>query len=62
MLQIQTSNAQVICELIYIYKVYNASFRNYKIIKKKSLLEIETTLRMLKECVLIENFNLYYFI
>ncbi len=48
---------------VYIYKVYNLSFRNYDAIyNKESSSTIATTLRISNENVLIENFNFYYII
>ncbi len=46
---------------IHIHEAYNSSFRNHEVIhEKESLSNIEKMLQMLKECVLVENFNLHH--
>ncbi len=47
---------------IYIHEAYNSSFRDHKIIhEKENLSNIEKTLHMLKESILVEDFNLHHF-
>ena len=48
---------------IYIHEAYNLSFKNHKIIhEKENLSNIEKTLHMLKESILVKDFNLHHFI
>ncbi len=62
MLQILTDDTQMIQKVIHIHKAYNLSLRNHKIIyEKESLSNIEKMLHMLKECILVEDFNLHHF-
>jgi len=47
---------------IHIHEAYNSSFRDHEIIyEKENLLNIEKTLHMLKESILVEDFNLHHF-
>ncbi len=46
---------------IYIHEAYNSSLRNYEVIhEKESLSNIKKMLHMLRECVLVEDFNLHH--
>ena len=46
---------------MYIYKIYNLSFRDYDTIyNKKNLLAIATTLYISNKNILVENFNFCY--
>ncbi len=46
---------------IHIHEVYNLSLRNHEVIhEKESLSNIEKTLHMSKECILVEDFNLHH--
>ncbi len=61
MLQTLTDNTQMTQKVIHIYKVYNSSLKNHEVIhEKESLSDIKKMLHMLKECVLVEDFNLHY--
>ncbi len=61
-LQTLTNDTQMIQKVIYIHEAYNSSFRNHEVIhEKESLSDIEKTLHMLKECILVEDFNLHHF-
>ncbi len=52
----------MIQKVIYIHEVYNLSLKDHKIIhEKKNLSNIKKTLHMLKECILVEDFNLHHF-
>ncbi len=52
----------MIQKAIHIYEVYNLSFRNHEIIhEKENLSNIEKTLHMLKESILVKDFNLHHF-
>ncbi len=52
----------MIQRVIHIHEAYNLSFRNYEIIhEKENLSDIEKMLHMLKENILVEDFNLHYF-
>ncbi len=52
----------MIQKAIHIHEVYNLSLRDHKIIhEKENLSNIEKMLHMLKESILVENFNLHYF-
>ena len=62
MLQTLTDDAQTTQKVIHIHEAYNSSLRNYKIIhEKENLSNIEKTLHMSKESILVENFNLHHF-
>ncbi len=51
----------MIQKAIHIHEVYNLSLRNHEVIhEKESLSNIEKTLHMSKECILVEDFNLHY--
>ncbi len=53
----------MIQKVIHIHEVYNSLFKDHKVIhEKESLLNIKKMLHMLKECILVENFNLHRFI
>ena len=53
----------MIQKAIHIHKVYNSSLKDHKVIhEKESLLNIEKTLHMLKECILVKDFNSHYLI
>ena len=50
-------------KIINIYKVYNLFFDNYNnIINRDNLNTIQRTLKMQKKNIIINNFNLYYFL
>jgi len=60
-IRVKINKEQTTRATIYIYKVYNLFFKDYKTIyNKKSLLIIATTLHISSESILIEDFNLYY--
>jgi len=62
MLQILTNDAQMIQKTIHIHEAYNSSFKDHEIIhEKENLSNIEKTLHMLKESILVEDFNLHHF-
>ncbi len=62
MLQTLTDNTQMIQKVIHIHEAYNLSLRNHEVIhEKESLSDIEKTLHMSKECVLVKDFNLHHF-
>jgi len=47
---------------IHIHEAYNLSFKDHEIIhEKENLSNIEKTLHMLKESILVEDFNLHHF-
>ncbi len=49
-------------KVIHIHEVYNSSLRNFEIIhEKENLSDIKKTLHMLKENILVEDFNLHHF-
>ncbi len=51
----------MIQKIIHIHEVYNLSLRDYEVIhEKESLSDIEKTLHMSRECVLVEDFNLHH--
>jgi len=51
----------MIQKVIHIHEAYNSSFRNHEVIhEKESLSDIEKMLHMLKEDVLVEDFNLHH--
>ena len=48
---------------IHIHEAYNSSLRNHEVIhEKENLSDIEKTLHMSKESILVEDFNLHHFI
>ncbi len=52
----------MIQKVIHIHEAYNLSLKDHKIIhEKENLSNIEKTLHMLKESILVENFNLHHF-
>ncbi len=52
----------MIQKVIYIHEAYNLSLKNHEIIhEKENLSDIEKTLHMLKESILVKNFNLHHF-
>ncbi len=61
-LQTLINDAQMTQKAIHIHEAYNLSLRNHKIIhEKENLSNIEKTLHMLKESILVEDFNLHHF-
>ncbi len=49
-------------KVIHIHEAYNSSLRDHEIIyEKENLSNIEKTLHMLKENILVKNFNLHHF-
>ena len=61
-LQTLTDDTQMIQKDIHIHEIYNLSFRNHEVIhEKESFSDIEKMLHMLKECILVEDFNLHHF-
>ncbi len=47
---------------IHIHEAYNLSLRDHEVIhEKESLSDIEKMLHMLKECILVKDFNLHHF-
>jgi len=47
---------------IHIYEAYNSSLKDYEIIyEKENLSDIEKTLHMSKESILVKDFNLHHF-
>jgi argininosuccinate lyase len=62
MLQTLTDDAQMTQRAIHIHEAYNSSLRDHKIIhEKENLSDIEKTLHMLRESILVEDFNLHHF-
>jgi len=60
-MRVEINKKRIAFATMHIYKLYNSFFKNYKTIyKKRSLLTIETTLRISSENVLIKNFDFYY--
>ncbi len=60
-LQTLINDTQMIEKAIHIHEVYNLSLRNHEVIhEKESLSNIEKTLHMSKECILVEDFNLHH--
>jgi len=52
----------MIQKAIHIHEAYNLSLRDHEIIhEKENLSDIEKTLQMSKESILVENFNLHHF-
>ena len=46
---------------IYIHEAYNLLLRNHEVIhEKESLSDIKKILYMLRECILVEDFNLHH--
>ncbi len=61
-LQTLINDTQITQKAIHIHEAYNLSLRDHKVIhEKESLWNIEKMLHMLKECVLVEDFNLHHF-
>ncbi len=61
MLQTLTDDTQMTQKAIHIHEAYNLSLRNHEVIhEKESLSDIKKTLHMLKECILVKNFNLHH--
>ncbi len=49
-------------KVIHIHEAYNSSFRNHEIIhEKENLSDIKKTLHMLRENILVKDFNLHHF-
>jgi len=47
---------------IHIHEAYNSSFRDHEIIhEKENLSDIKKMLHMLKESILVKDFNLHHF-
>ncbi len=62
MLKTLINDAQMTQRVIHIHEAYNSSLRDHKIIhEKENLSNIEKTLYILKENILVENFNLHHF-
>ena len=62
-MRVKIDKEQIARVIMHVYKIYNLFFKNYKVIyNKRSLLIIETILRILSENILIKDFNLYYVI
>jgi len=52
----------MIQKAIHIYEAYNLSLRNHEIIhEKENLSDIEKTLHMSRESILVKDFNLHHF-
>jgi len=52
----------MIQRVIHIHEAYNSSLRNYEIIhEKENLSNIKKMLHMLKENILVKDFNLHHF-
>ncbi len=52
----------MIQKAIYIHEAYNLSFRDHEIIhEKENLSDIKKMLHMLRESILVEDFNLHHF-
>ncbi len=52
----------MIQKVIHIHEIYNLSLRNHEIIhEKENLSDIEKTLHMSKESILVKDFNLHHF-
>ncbi len=52
----------MIQKAIHIHEAYNLSLKDHEVIhEKESLSNIEKTLHMSKECILVKNFNLHHF-
>ncbi len=62
MLQTLINDTQMTQKVIHFHEAYNSSLRDHKVNhEKESLSDIKKTLHMLKECILVEDFNLHYF-
>ncbi len=62
-LQTLINDTQMIQKAIYIHEAYNLSLRDHEVIhKKESLSNIEKTLHMSRECILVKDFNLHHLI
>ncbi len=62
MLWTLTDDAQTTQKIIHVHEIYNSSLRNHKIThEKENLSDIEKALHMLKECILVKDFNLQHF-
>ena len=60
-LQTLTNNTQITQKAIHIHEAYNLLLRDHEVIhEKESFSDIEKTLHMLKECVLVKDFNLHH--
>jgi len=52
----------MIQEVIHIHEAYNLSLRDHEIIhEKENLSNIEKTLHILRESILVKDFNLHHF-
>jgi len=61
MLQTLTNDIQKTQKVIHIDEAYNLSLRNHEVIhEKESFSNIEKMLHMLKECILVKDFNLHH--
>ncbi len=61
-LQTLTDDTQMTQKVIHIHEAYNLSLRDHEVIhEKESLSNIEKMLHMLKECILVKDFNLHHF-
>ena len=61
-LQTLTNDTQMIQKAINIHETYNLSLRDHEVIhEKESLSYIEKTLQMLREYILVKDFNLHHF-
>ncbi len=62
-MQLQLRNNIIKQEFINIYKVYNLIFNSYNnIINRDNLNTIKRALDIQEKSVIIDNFNLYYFL
>ncbi len=62
-LQTLTDDIQMTQKVIHIHEAYNSSLRDHEIIhEKENLSNIKKTLHMLKESILVKDFNLHHFI
>ncbi len=62
MLQTLTDNTQMTQKAIHIHEAYNSSLKDHEVIhEKESLSDIKKMLHMLKECILVKDFNLHHF-
>ncbi len=49
-------------KVIHIHEAYNLSLRDHEVIhEKESLSDIKKMLHMLRECILVKDFNLHHF-
>ncbi len=61
MLQTLTNDIQKTQKVIHIHEAYNLSLRNHEVIhEKESFSNIEKMLHMLRECILVKDFNLHH--